>query len=168
MKRWTACYALHCLRTVKLGPVNVTRARAARRLRSAVVIAVAVLAVVLGTKTGLPHADASEFYGGHVLQASSMADHASFPADSTSSTIDHSHMTPDPECHSSSSDVLISAAVPRAGTDRTASAIMAMALVVAIVAVGWTALGATRGPPGALAGFFAGRSVLIRHCIARR
>ncbi|MBY0288114.1 MAG: hypothetical protein K2X52_13325 [Mycobacteriaceae bacterium] len=149
--------------------MKATRARAARRLRLAVVIAVAALAVVLGTKTGLPHADASEFHGPHALQASSMADHASFPADSAPpATIDHSHMTPDPECHSSSSDALISAAVPRPGADRIALAITAMAIVVAIVVAGWIALGVTRGPPGALAGFSAGRSVLTRFCIARR
>lgn len=150
--------------------MNVSRARAARRLRSAVVIAVAALALVLGTKTGLPHADASEFHGSHALQAFSLADHASFPmADSApSATIDHSHLTPDYECSSSSFDALISAAVSRAGTDRTALAIMAMSIVVAFAVAGWTALGVTRGPPGALAGFFTGRSVLIRFCIARR
>lgn len=150
--------------------MNVTRARAARRLRLGVVIAVAALALVLGTKTGLPHADASEFHGVHALQASSMADYAPSFMDelAPSATMEHSHLLPDDECHSAPSAALVSAAVPREGMDQTALGVAAIAISAMTVVAGWTALGATRGPPGALAGFSAGRSVLIRFCIARR
>lgn len=150
--------------------MNATRARAARRLRSAVVIAVAALAVALGTEFGLPHAEASEFHGDHALQASSMADHASSSMDAfaPSATIKHSHLLPDDECHSAKSDALISAAVPREGMSQTTLGAAAMAISAVAVVAAWTGLGATRGPPGALAGLSAGRSLLIRLCIARR
>ncbi|WP_459076707.1 putative copper homeostasis (lipo)protein LpqS [Mycolicibacterium gilvum] len=142
-----------------LGIVKVT-GRAARRLRCAAVIAVAALAVLLGTEVGLPHADAVESHGVHVLQASSFTQAAS-PL-----ITDHSHLMPDKECHSAPPDVLTCAAGLRAETDRTALAISAIAVVVVMGA--WAALGATRGPPSVLLGFSAGRPLLIRNCIARR
>lgn len=150
--------------------MTVTRARAARRLLSAVLTAAAALAVVLGTQFGLPHADASEFHGPHALQASSIAANASFSADefAPSATIEHSHLSPEDECYSAPSGALISAAVFREGMDRTAFGVAATIFLAVAVLAAWTALGATRGPPGALAGRLAGRSLLIRFCIARR
>ncbi len=158
------------MRGVRLAPVNATRARAAKRLRLAVVIAVAVLAMVFGTKFGLPHAGASEVHGDHALQASSMADYAPSSMDefAPSATTEHSHLMPDGECHSAPSGSLISAAVPRDGMDRTALGVAATAVSAMPVVAGWIALRATRGPPGVLTGYFAGRTLLIRNCIARR
>lgn len=132
--------------------MKVTDACAAIRLRSAVVVAVASFAVMIGT--GLPWSHPAEAHGMHVLQDASVIG-------------DHAHLLPDNECHSAPSDAITCAAVPRAGAVSAAAGPLAVVVVVAALGA-WAALVAVRGPPGALAGFYAGRYLLTRLSIARR